>query len=294
MRFVVFGEGMIEGRADGATAHGGDAVNTAVYLARRGARVELMTALGMDPGSESLREAWAAEGLGLGHVLRHPTRMAGRYDIVLDASGERRFTYDRSGSAARAFFDLPGAEAALADAASADVLYLTGVTLSIYGEAERSRIARLAEAVKAGGGQVAFDPNYRPAGWDSPAQALAAVERIAPHLTLALPSLDDHRALVEEAAPDAALAWWRGLGIPEVVLKRGAEGALVSSDGARVAIPAASPARLVDTTAAGDAFNAAYLDARFRRGEAPAQAGRAGAALAAEVIAWPGAISPRH
>ena len=45
---VVFGEGMIEERADAALAWGGDVVNTAVYLARLGVAVDYVTALGDD------------------------------------------------------------------------------------------------------------------------------------------------------------------------------------------------------------------------------------------------------
>jgi 2-dehydro-3-deoxygluconokinase len=48
---------------------------------------------------------------------------------------------------------------------------------------------------------------------------------------------------------------------------------------------------VVDTTAAGDAFNGGYLAARLR-GAAPLAAAHAGNALAAEVVATPGALLP--
>jgi len=50
--------------------------------------------------------------------------------------------------------------------------------------------------------------------------------------------------------------------------------------------------RVVDTTAAGDAFNAAYLAARYQ-GLDCEQAAARGHQLAAEVIQFPGAIIPR-
>jgi 2-dehydro-3-deoxygluconokinase len=76
------------------------------------------------------------------------------------------------------------------------------------------------------------------------------------------------------------------------VIKLGEQGALVASAAGEVRVPAATPARIIDTTAAGDSFNAAYIAARLVEGlPAEVAAGR-GAALAAEVIGWPGAIAP--
>jgi 2-dehydro-3-deoxygluconokinase len=291
-RLVLFGEGMVEERADAAFAWGGDVVNTAVYLARQGARPELLTAMGADAGSEAIVAAWAAQGVGVAHVLRDPARAAGRYKISLGPNGERSFSYDRDRSAARSFFEHAEAAGALEWAAGADILYLTGITLSIFSEAARGRISELARRVRARGGEVAFDPNYRPAGWPSPAAAWAAIEALGPAITLAMPSSDDHAAMRGAAAPAEIAAAWMALGAREVVVKLGKDGAYAATAGAAVAVPAAPPERIIDTTAAGDAFNAAYIAARLVEGETMETAARRGAALAAEVIAWPGAIAP--
>ena len=92
---------------------------------------------------------------------------------------------------------------------------------------------------------------------------------------------------------DAAgvLARLGALGVREGALKRGAEGPVPIGPCATLpAFPAAE--RVVDTTAAGDSFNGAYLAALARGAD---EAGRlaAGHAMAAEVIGHPGAIIPR-
>ncbi|HEY1750842.1 MAG TPA: sugar kinase [Caulobacteraceae bacterium] len=292
MKIVVFGEGMIEERADAAFAWGGDVVNTAVYLARQGAHPQLMTAMGADEGSGVIVGAWAAQGVGVEHVLRDPARTAGRYRISIGPAGERSFSYDRERSAARGFFEHELAEGALAWAADADILYLTGITLSIFSDAGRARIGEVARQVRARGGHVVFDTNYRPAGWSSAAAAWAAIAAIAPAITLAMPSIEDHAALCGPASPAEAAATWLALGCEEVVIKLGEAGALVARDGERATVPAAAPARIIDTTAAGDSFNAAYIAARLVEGRPMQEAARRGADLAAEVIGWPGAIAP--
>jgi 2-dehydro-3-deoxygluconokinase len=296
-RIVLFGEGMIEERADAAFAWGGDVVNTAVYLARQTAHLgvvpELMSAMGADAGSEAIVAAWAAQGVGVAHVLRDSTRTAGRYRIMTGPGGERSFAYDRERSAARNFFAHAEADRALEWAAGADILYLTGITLSIFGRPARRRIGELARRVRARGGEVVFDSNYRPAGWPSAASAWAAIEALAPAISLAMPSSDDHAALQGPASPAKIAAAWLALGPREVVVKLGSEGAYVANaDGQHVAAPAATPERIIDTTAAGDSFNAAYIAARLIEGGSMEVAARRGAALAAEVIGWPGAIAP--
>jgi 2-dehydro-3-deoxygluconokinase len=292
-RIVVFGEGMIEERADGSLAWGGDVVNTAVYLARQGAAPELLSVMGADGDCERLVGAWAGEGVGVGHVLRDPERTCGRYRIALAAGGERSFTYDRDRSAARGFFERPEMEAALAWASEADILYLSGITLSIFGDAGRARICELGAAVRLRGGAVVFDPNYRPAGWPSADHAWRAMTALAPHLTLALPSAEDHARLRGEAEPAQMAADWRALGIPEVVVKLGAAGAYACTANEAITVPAARTSAVLDATGAGDAFNAAFIAARLIRREPLAEALSAGCELAAAKLAWPGAIAPR-
>lgn len=293
MRLVVFGEGMIEERADAALGWGGDVVNTAVYLARQGARPQLMTAMGADAGSEAIVAEWAAEGIGVEHVLRDPAHTAGRYRISLGESGHRSFSYDRDRSAARAFFDHPRAAQSLRWAGAADVLYLTGITLSIFGRDGREQIGALARRVRARGGEVVFDTNYRPPGWPSPATAWEAMAALAPAITLAMPSVEDHAGLVAPATAAEVAATWLALGADEVVVKQGPDDVYVASRTETHSVPTATPARIVDTTAAGDAFNAGYIAARLVEGRGPREAATRGAALAAAVIGCPGAIAPR-
>ena len=80
-------------------------------------------------------------------------------------------------------------------------------------------------------------------------------------------------------------------GVKNIIIKRGAEGALYAAGDERIAVKGETVARVVDTTSAGDAFNAGFL-ARYLQGADAAECCRAGNRLAATVIRHKGAIIP--
>jgi 2-dehydro-3-deoxygluconokinase len=292
---VVIGECMLELTRDGdrwRLGHGGDTFNTAVYLSRLGVPVAYLTALGADTFSQDMRAEWQADGVDTSLVLTDATRLPGLYAIRNDADGERHFLYWREHSAVRRLFMLPGIDAAIERASRARQLYLSGITLSLFGAADRDRLTGIAAAVRAARGQVIFDPNYRPGGWSSAAEARAAIEALAPAVAVALPTFADEAALFGDASPADTVRRWREWGAELVVVKLGAAGCLVCAAGTVQAVPAVAVPRVVDTTGAGDAFNAGFL-AALRAGRDPVQAAAAANRLAALVIQHPGAVLPR-
>jgi 2-dehydro-3-deoxygluconokinase len=299
IRIASIGECMIELRHRSSTeldlAHGGDTLNTAVYLARlvrgRDARVDYVTALGDDPYSDAMLRAWRAEGVGTDLVARAPGRLPGLYTIRTDPKGERSFTYWRSASAARAMLAGERAGQVAAALAGYDLLYLSGVTLSILDPPQRATLAAVADQVRAGGGRVAFDGNYRPVGWPDADAARVAYDELLKRVDIALPTLDDEQALFGAASAPACADRLHRQGVAEVAVKLGAAGCFLSSAELTGEIAAEPVEAVIDSTAAGDSFNAAYLAARLF-GADPAQAGRSGNHLAARVIAHPGAIIP--
>jgi len=298
-RIVIVGEAMLE--LSGARSpdlpprlsQGGDTFNTALYLARLGHRAAFATALGTDPNSGAMLKTWQAEGIDTRLVQRHPDRRPGLYAIRTAPDGERSFRYWRDRSAARALFDLPGAGAQLAEAAqSAEWLYFSGITLSILPETGRERLIDMARTVRRRGGQVAFDPNFRPAGWPDPDEARSVFRRVARHIDLALPSQEDEDTLFGAAGADAHIARWLKAGAERVVLKDGAAGCRIAEAGAPVRhVPTEAARDVVDTTGAGDGFNAGLL-ASLLEGRDLHAAAMHGHALARAIVTHPGAIIP--
>jgi 2-dehydro-3-deoxygluconokinase len=272
---------------------GGDTLNTAVYLARLGVPVAYATALGDDPHSAGMRSAWAREGVALDAVLTAPGGVPGLYAVHVDAQGERRFTYWREQAPVRRLFDWPGVDALERAVCEAGLVYFSGITLMVLQSPHRDRLFERLVDAKARGATIAFDSNYRPRGWASSAEAATTMDRFARLADVVLPSLDDERGLRGDVDADPVADHYLALGATEVIVKQAAGGALVATRAARMHSPAETVPRVVDSTAAGDAFNAGYLAAR-RRGDGPEAAARHGAALAARVVQHRGAIVPRE
>lgn len=297
-RVALIGECMIElqQHADGSLhqSFGGDTLNTAVYLARLlgSGQVDYVTALGDDSFSDAMCKVWSEEGIGLGKVQRLPGRLPGLYCIQTDASGERRFLYWRNEAAVRDCFMTPAAEPILAALTSYDVLYFSGITLAVLGAEGRSRLLAMLAKARSRGAKVAFDNNYRPRLWASVEHAREAYLACLPYVDLALLTEDDEQALYGYTDTGQLLTAYRQRGIDEIVIKRGAQSCVVETDGKRFEIPTQKVERVVDTTAAGDSFSAAYLAARLK-GEHPQQAAEAGHRLAGIVIQHPGALVPK-
>lgn len=298
-RIVLFGECMIElrGQVFGAIqqSFGGDTLNTAIYLTRLCAsqdlKISYATALGIDVFSDYMLTAWRAEGIDTSLVRRLDNHLPGLYAIQVDASGERHFFYWRDASTARNYFDAPSTP--LEDAIGGlSMLYLSGISLAILPPDGRERLLSAMARVRASGGQVAFDNNFRPRLWPKLDQARTLYDRAYALSDLVLITLDDEMALRGETSAEDALAHVLALPVPEVVIKRGVQPTLVRIAGREpITAPVEPVAQVVDTTAAGDSFAGGYLAMRLT-GVEPAAAARAANRTAAAVIQHPGAIIP--
>lgn len=296
-RFVSIGECMVElsQAGEGLLRKGfaGDTFNTAWYaracLSPQWS-VDYFTAVGDDPLSSEMLAMMSDAGIGTGHIRRIDGKTPGLYLITLK-NGERTFSYWRDMAAARKLAD--DADRLRTAIETADIVYFSGITLGILEpEAVDTLLAELRRA-KLAGKTVAFDPNIRPKLWPGKDYMLKTIEAGARAASLVLPSFDDEATHFGDAAVAETIARYRVLGVENVVVKNGAEGATLSFGTEPVIYaPAVETPNVVDTTSAGDSFNGAFLS-RLAEGASPAEASSYGAAVASVVIGHHGAlISP--
>jgi 2-dehydro-3-deoxygluconokinase len=293
-KVACIGECMVElKQADGglfSRGYGGDTLNTAVYLARLGIGADYVTALGDDSLSDEMIAGWAAEGVGTRRVARLPGKLPGLYMIQTDDKGERRFFHWRDSAAARSLMDLPQTPEILNSLAGYDVIYLSAITLSLYGGEGRARLFAALKGARESGARFAFDTNFRARGWPDLDVARAVFQEAFAAADIVLASTEDLLPLYPGESHEALLARIPGA---EVVLKLSEPASLLRLQGALHPIKAEPlQAPVVDTTAAGDSFAAAYVAARLLGAE-PIEAARAGHRLAGVVVCHPGAIIPR-
>ena len=296
MRVVSVGEVLVELVRDGdgryVLGYAGDTFHTAIYLARSGAQVSFLTALGGDRYSDEVLKTAAAEGVATDLVLRVNDRVPGISLVETNRTGERSAEIWRDASPARQMFELPGWDRVAEQLVAAGLIYFSGVTLSLFSNVGLGRMLAALEFARERNASIAFDSNWRFATWRGDDQRARAVFSEALKRTdLALPSFEDEARLWGDSSPKATVERLTTFGVKEIVVKNGASPAFVHAEGKSIEVPVPQRVETADARAAGDAFNAAYIAARLRK-ESPEDAALAGHRLAAEVMRHPGAILP--
>lgn len=271
---------------------GGDTLNTAIYLSRLGVPTGYVTALGDDRHSDWLINHWQQEHIDTRGVERIAGTRPGLYWINTDQYGEREFSYWRREAPVRQLLDDDERVARLSQLLlSARYVYLSGITLSLFEDASWDALLKILDGARSAGASIVFDGNYRPRGWESKALAQRRFESVCQRVQLALPTFEDEQQLFGDSSPQATCARLASWGVPEVVVKQGADGCYIQNEQSSLHVPVARVVQPLDTTAAGDSFNAGYLAARFK-GKDPKTAARLGHKLASIVIQHRGAIVP--
>lgn len=293
-KILSIGEAMVElsqAGQDGLWKLGiaGDTLNTAWYLRQllsEDFHIGYFTRIGTGEFSQKMIEFLEAEGIGTRHVERDPTREIGLYSISLK-DGERSFSYWRNNSAAKRLADDP--EALTSALSGVDLAYLSGITLAILPQdGRRSLIDALKEARRAGT-QVVFDPNLRPRLWPDIDTMCDRVEAAAAVSDLILPSFDDEREYFGDTDSAQTIKRYLSRGAGQVIVKAGGDAMRFGGSQGEGVIEDLEREKPVDTTSAGDSFNAGYLAARLT-GADPEGAIRAGHALSRQVIRHRGAL----
>jgi 2-dehydro-3-deoxygluconokinase len=287
---VAIGEPLIEfnqrdpARPEFQMGFGGDTSNAVIAAARLGARCAYITQVGDDSFGDALLALWQSEAVATEGVRVIAGAPTGLYFVSHGARGHE-FTYRRDGSAASLMLpaDLPRELIA-----QASQLHVSGISLAISETACATVFEAIATA-RAAGTRVSFDLNHRPRLW-SAQRALELTQRVLPDCDLFLPSVDEIALLMGIESPPAIIAWAHAQGASSVVLKRGAQGCIVS-DGVVQTSLAGFPVTAVDATGAGDCFAGACL-AQLARGAPLVEAARVANIAAALSTQGFGAVQP--
>ncbi len=273
-----------------ALSYAGDTYNTSVYMARLGLQTDYVTLLGDDPYSKQILQRMSDEKIGTDMINQLPGRSPGLYIIRNTPDGEREFFYWRKEAPARELFSTTEqAEHLVAQLKSCDCVYLSGITLAIIGEASRSVLLTALQQLRASGVKIAFDSNFRPRLWRDKSEAQQAMLAILQLTDIALLTLDDELLLWGDDSVQGCVDRYKTTAVNELILKRGASDTIIIQDGQEVRVPVPPVKDIIDTTGAGDTFNAGYLAARLN-GASAADAAKQGTRCAGIIIRYRGGV----
>ena len=274
MRVLTVGETMalLDPLDDGSTYKlriGGAESNFAVALTRLGVRVTWFSRLGADGFGDLVEQTLTREGVDV-RAARDAERPTGCY-FKQRAEGATTMLYYRAGSAASALAPDDVADEALD---GVDLVHLTGITTAL-GPGPRELVQNLARRAGERSITVVVDPNYRPALWDGPADAAAAL----PHADWVLCGLEEGNVLFGTDSPEALA---EAIGT-QLAIRVGERGALVSGDGGLVEVTPPRLEDVVDEVGAGDGFAAGFAYGLLQRWP-PTRCANAGNVVAAGAL----------
>ena len=293
---VVMGECMVEflplTEGEYKQSFAGDVYNTAVYLKRllaNASKVSLLTAVGKDLLSQQMIQALAQENINTEFVEQLPHQQIGAYLIKTSAEGERSFVYWRDSSAAKSTLSFLNATSKKKLISQTDIFYFSGISLAILNPLDRQIFWQLLEQLKNSGVQIVFDSNYRAKLWQNSDETKSQFAQAFRYANVVFPGVEDFELLYGFGSFDAIEKYLAPFEIDEIIIKNGANSMMCVSKGKSRFIPVAKVNNVVDTTSAGDSFNAGYLAAKQIGYSLPAAVGYA-AKIAAIVIQHHGAI----
>ena len=256
-------------------AAGGSGANAAAWLVHAGVETRFVGRVGDDVFGDFLEGEMRRAGVEP-HLARDTELATGKVFVLLDGAGERTMITDRGAGENLSPEDLPE------DLFEPGHLHLSGYTFS--GGSRRESALEALRLARASGMTVSVDPSSVP-----------LLESVGPGrflewtrgADLLFPNLTEGAVLTGEETPDLILEKL----LPHygaVVLKLGPEGALYADGSGDVLRQPAAPARVEDTTGAGDAFSAGFL-AAWLAGHPPEEASGRGAGTAARAVGRIGA-----
>ncbi len=256
---------------------GGGAVNTAATLAHLGVGVAVFTKVGGDPNGRFLRDTLAGYGVDVAGVVLSADNMTPFTFVGVHPGGDRTFIHTPGANLVFCRDDID-------ETRLFDCRYLLYQDLHVLPRLDGARGAELLAGARGRGIVTLLDECW---GLGPDRELFEIMVAQADYV---LPSVDELDVMYPREPPGQVAARLRSLGAGVVCVKQGVQGCTVYED-ARADRVAAVDTEVVDTTGAGDAFDAGFV-AALAAGQQTVEAAQSGARVAAARIGVVGGSSP--
>ena len=265
----------------------GDVFNTLFYASRLGLKTGFISNFGSDDLTKNILEVMDREGIDRSYTTESDKKTNGIYLIATNESGDPHYSFWRSDSAARETLQAIDVKKLEDFILSSKYFHFSAIALAILHE--RKILISILQKLR-GKIKISFDTNFRKGLWDEIDNLKIFIESASSFVDVLFVSRSDDENIYGVRTAEAAMKYYQSLGYKLIIYKQGSDDVYCWNSNTLIQVPTIKDVRVVDATAAGDAFNAGFIAAQIR-GENIENSIRNGNGCAAFVIGRRGGLA---
>ena len=286
------GEAMIEisniKNSSYSQSFAGDTLNFCNYLDKKKLNAFFLSAIGKSEINQSLLDFVKSKNISTKYIKQINQFEIGLYLIKNKDNGEKQFFYWRDESAAKQYFNNIDFLNLYKELKNFDYIYFSGITLSIIHISKLNNFIKLLKLLKSKKIKIVFDFNIRPSRWNKKNLNIF-LDSVLKIVDICFLSGEDMNYWKNKNNIKSYEQIVRKYKIKHSIFRKNAEYTYVFLNKTRYVFKNKLIKKVVDTSGAGDGFNAAYLS-NFIVNNDPVLALKAGSSLGSKIVMKKGAI----
>ena len=266
----------------------GDTLNFCNYLDKKKLNAFFLSAIGKSEINQSLLDFVKSKNISTKYIKQINQFEIGLYLIKNKDNGEKQFFYWRDESAAKHYFNNIDFLNLYKELKNFDYIYFSGITLSIIHISKLSNFIKLLNLLKSKKIKIVFDFNIRPSRWNKK-NLNNFLDSVLKYVDICFLSGEDMNYWKNKNNIKSYEQIVRKYKLKHSIFRKNAKFTYVFLNKTRYVFKNKLLKTVVDTSGAGDGFNAAYLS-NFIVNNDPVLALKAGSSLGSKIVMKKGAI----
>ena len=266
----------------------GDTLNFCNYLDKKKLNAFFLSAIGKSEINQSLLDFVKSKKISTKYIKQINQFEVGLYLIKNKNNGEKQFFYWRDESAAKQYFNNIDFINLYKELKNFDYIYFSGITLSIIHISKLNNFIKLLKLLKSKKIKIVFDFNIRPSRWNKKNLNIF-LDSVLKFVDICFLSGEDMNYWKNKNDIKSYEQIVRKYKLKHSIFRKNAKFTYVFLNKTRYVFKNKLLKTVVDTSGAGDGFNAAYLS-NFIVNNDPVLALKAGSSLGSKIVMKKGAI----
>ena len=266
----------------------GDTLNFCNYLDKKKLNAFFLSAIGKSEINQSLLDFVKSKNISTKYIKQINQFEIGLYLIKNKDNGEKQFFYWRDESAAKQYFNNIDFLNLYKELKNFDYIYFSGITLSIIHISKLNNFIKLLKLLKSKKIKIVFDFNIRPTRWNKK-NLNNFFDSVLKFVDICFISGEDMSYWKNKNGIKSYEQIVRKYKLKHSIFRKNAKFTYVFLNKTRYVFKNKLLKTVVDTSGAGDGFNAAYLS-NFIVNNDPVLALKAGSSLGSKIVMKKGAI----